>query len=297
MHTFQEPRPGALVQSASRRGFFLVAAMFVLGSMAAGVVCFDRLTLECSRAQDRCTFQSVGVLQGGTFEGQVRLSEVDFLGTDAQTTRTAPSRTFTKLRHVFVLKNQTRVPLEPRLRSVLAGDLIPEQFQAFQRAKGATLATSAIHFGHLGFFLPTLVAIAGVLVMTSETRDVLFDRATGRFHVRIRGVRSGRRDAEGLIEEIAAIEHVPLGSFIGTYLVLRDGRRIRMDANHQDTLARDLASRLGLPLTSTTSDAIAKTGLSSSLGPALLVLFVSFLPLLLQGAWGALIVLWGLSYR
>jgi hypothetical protein len=236
------------------------------------------------------------VLQGG-FEGQVKLSGVDYLSADGHTTRNARSQTLTRMRHVFVLKDQRRIPLEPRLRTSLAGDTIHGEFNAFRNGNQATLSTSAVHFGHIGFFLPMLVAIAGIIALVSERRSLLFDRTTGRFRVEVRGVRFGDSSAEGNLAEIAAIEHVPRGTQIGAYLALRDGRRVRVDVDFQDTFARELAERLGLPLQATTSEAILRAGTANSITPSLLLLLLSFAPLLFQIGWGAMILMQGSRFR
>jgi hypothetical protein len=292
----REGPPGNFTLESTRGRHFLFAALLVVTALVGGILCYDRLDLECSRVEDRCTFRSTGVLQGG-FKGQAKLSEIDFLSADGTTTRSSQHRTFTRMRHVFVLKDQRRIPLEPRLRSSLVEDPIHAEFNAFRRGRDTTLSTYAVHFGHIGFFLPTLVAIAGVLVLVAERRSFLFDRNTGRFRIEARGVRFGSSRAEGNLAEIVAIEHVPRGTQIGTYLALLDGRRIRLDVDFQDTFAREMSERFGLPLQVTTSEAILRSGTANSIVPSLLILFLAFLPVILQAGWGAVILVQGLLYR
>ena len=267
--------------------------MGALGLLVAGVAT-DAVFIECDRSQDRCTFGSVGVLQGGSSAGTVRLSSVLRWRTDSFTQRGGGNRVLRRERHELEMTAGGRVALEPRFRGVVFDDLLSRRFEAFRRSGAPSFSAFALHVGHAGFVIAVLLALAGVLLVLAQSNEARIDFASGRFVVTARGVRTGRRSITGAISDVIAIETSSSGAHGGLYLALRDGRRVELSGGAPSpALVSMLASRLRLPVAQADAETIRRASTAGFSLRGLGCMLLALAPLGVGIAWWALNTLWG----
>lgn len=279
-----EDTPERLVLRSSRRGAYVASAVLfaVAGGLAATA---DALFVACDRGKDRCTFESVGLLQG-EHRKTVTLSEVARWTSGATATRSGTSRVSRRAQHGVVLLDGRRIQAEPRARTVLFDDGVEARFRTFQRGDAPSLELTAVHFGEGGLFVLLCLAIGGVVVMMAQGGELRFDRATGRVRGTVRGIRPGSHDLEAPLDQLEAVETCARGTTVGSYLALRDGRRLRFEAGPTTQLAALLAQRLQLPMRPVDPAAIVAAGAGRSIVPSIAVLGLSLGPALLALLWG-----------
>lgn len=280
-----------------RRGAWpQIGAAVALGAsgLLLAAVATDALFMECERSRDRCSFGSVGVLQGGLSEGSVRLSSVVRWRTDSITQHGGGNRVLRRERHDLELTDGGRLALEPRFRSAVFDDLLARQFEAFRRSGDPSFAAFALHVGHAGFVIAVLLALAGVLLVLAESNDASLDFANGRFAVTVRGLRTGRRSITGAIADVIAVETLVSAAHGGLYLALRDGRRVELSSlATSPALASRLASRLRLPVAQAEAETIRRARMTGFSFRGLGCMLLALAPLGVGIAWWVLGMLWG----
>ncbi|MFK7986709.1 MAG: hypothetical protein AB8I08_11850 [Sandaracinaceae bacterium] len=264
-------------------------AIIALG-VAVGLIGVDTFHLRCERATDRCTYQSLGVLQGGVHDGRFALSEVELMVDELEERRGANASTvYYATRHTAWLRDGRQLNLEPRLRTRFIDDHLPTRFRAFQSRGDATLDIRELHFGFAGIFVIACMLIGLMLLVLARSVTLTLDRRTRSYAFRRRGIVGGFASREGPFSDLVQIEINDKGSYLGVYLAHREGRRYKLlygGVGHEGrSAAQTIAETLGVPLVGT-DDATVKAQARGTLPfGALGCMLLAVSPLAVPGIW------------
>lgn len=265
--------------------------MIALGGVVA-LLSVDTFHLRCERARDRCTYQSLGVLQGGVHDGTFALSEVDILVDELHERRGATaSSLYYETRHSVWLRDGRQLDLEPRFRDTFIDDGLEERFQGFQARGAATLDVRELHFGFGGITVIACLLLGLVLLVLMRSVTLTLDRRTRTYVFRRRGMVGGFASREGPFSDFVQLEINDKGSYRGVYLAHREGRRYKLaygGVGAEDrAAAHTVAETLGVPLVGT-DDATVKAHARGIFPlPALGCMLLALSPIAVPAVWCA----------